>query len=331
MTGLPLSLGELDHYTLIVADGQAVSDFHTRALGFTLLRIQDVGTEDPAVRTYAMRNYILALPGAPGRTCVVTEGLAAESIFSQYMRKYGPGIHHVAYAVAELEAAVAALRSDGVRFTSTEILRDPGSGLRQIFIDRQHAGYFVELIERTPQAQAGYFVSPNMSRLVQTMASYVAPDTSPVVPDAPAAPALGIRRPAAQVRAFLAEVAQLARWTCHRSLRRFGEQHVEVRLHGDVTVSAQVRGEQVIYTFAAGQAHREFTFAVTPDGAEACRVAAELPPLPAERLALTHRLLYAELRQLRALLQEEPSYPEQASDEQLILEQSLSVYQRRGL
>lgn len=327
MTGLPLSLCDLDHYTLIVADGQAVSDFHTRALGFTLLRIQDVGTEDPAVRTYAMRNYILALPGPPGRTCVVTEGLAEESIFTQYMSKYGPGIHHVAYAVSDLQAAVDTLRAAGVRFTSPEILRDPGSGLRQIFIERQHAGYFVELIERTQDAQGGYFANTNMSRLVQTMASYVAPAAAPAAP----ALALRIRRPAAAVQSFLGQVEQLPRWTCHRSVRARGEQFIEVRMYGDVEVSAQVTGEQVRYRFTAGDQTREFVFRVTADGPDACHVEALLPALPLERLAVTHRLLDAELRMLRARLQEDEPYPDQPHDEQLILEQSLNVYQRRGL
>lgn len=327
MTGLPLSLCELDHYTLIVADGQAVSDFHTRVLGFTLLRIQDVGTEDPAVRSHAMRNYILALPGQPGRTCVVTEGLAEESIFSQYLRKYGLGIHHVAYSVAELQAAVDSLRAVGVKFTSPEILRDPGSGLRQIFIERQHAGYFIELIERTKEAQGGYFANTNMSRLVQTMASYVAPEASP----AESAPALRILRPAAVVQSFLAQVEQLPRWTCHRSVRARGEQFIEVRMYGDVEVSAQVSGEQVSYSFTAGEQKKVFVFQITPDGPDACQVTAVLPPLPPERLALTHQLLGAELRVLRALLQKDEPYPEKPSDEQLILEQSLNVYQRRGL
>lgn len=327
MTGLPLSLCELDHYTLIVADGQAVSDFHTRALGFTLLRIQDVGTQDPAESTQAMRNYILALPGPPGRTCVVTEGLAEESIFSQYMRKYGPGIHHVAYSVADLQAAVDALRAAGVKFTSPEILRDPGSGLRQIFIERQHAGYFVELIERTEEAQGGYFASTNMSRLVQTMASYVAPEVAPAAP----APALGILKPAAVVKSFLAQVGELPRWTCHRSVRAYGGKFIEVRMHGDVQVSAEVSGEQVFYRFTAGEQTKEFVLRVTPDGPDACQVTAVLPPLPPERLAATHQLLGAELRVLRALLQQDALYPGKPSDEQLILEQSLAVYQRRGL
>ena len=329
MTGLPLSLGDLDHYTLIVADGQAVSDFHTGALGFTLVRIQDVGIEDPAMRTQAMRNYILALPGPPGRTCVVTEGLAEESIFSQYLRKYGPGIHHVAYSVTDLQAAVDTLRAAGVHFTSPEILRDPGPGLRQIFIERQHAGYFIELIERTKDAQGGYFANTNMSRLVQTMASYVAPVTSSVAP-APA-PALRILRPAAVVQSFLAQVEQLPRWTCHRSVRACGEQFIEVRMHGDVQVSAQVSGEQVSYRFTAGEQKKEFVFRVTPDGPNACQVEALLPPLLPERLAATQGLLGAELRLLPALLQADKTYPGKPSDEQLILEQSLNVYRRRGL
>ena len=102
-------------------------------------------------------------------------------------------------------------------------------------------------------------------------------------------------------------------------------------MHGDVQVSAQVSGEQVSYRFTAGEQKKEFVFRVTPDGPNACQVEALLPPLLPERLAATQGLLGAELRLLRALLQADKTYPGKPSDEQLILEQSLNVYQRRGL
>lgn len=180
---LPLALRSLDHYTLIVADARQACDFHVSALGFTLLRVQDVGVDSDADgSSYAMRNYILTIPGEPGKTCVITEGLSDESIFTKYLRIYGPGIHHIAYCVEDLDAVVASLRSVGTGFTSNDVVRDPTTGLRQIFIDRAHAGYFVELIERSTKAAEGIFTNTNMSRLVRTMSSYLPAASSGCTP-----------------------------------------------------------------------------------------------------------------------------------------------------
>lgn len=170
--GLPLQLSSIDHYTLNVADGKAVANFHVDVLGFKFVGIQDVNTGSAPDGENDMRNYILQIPSSES-VCVITQGLTEDSIFTQYLHKYGPGIHHVAYAVDDLEKAVAVLWENEVKTTSQEILRDPVTGLRQIFIDRQHSGYFIELIERTEQAQSGVFANQNMARLAHTMDEYL--------------------------------------------------------------------------------------------------------------------------------------------------------------
>lgn len=171
--GLPLQLSSIDHYTINVEDGQAVADFHVNFLGFGFVGIQDVNTGAAPAGEHDMRNYILRIPQSPDRVCVITQGLREDSIFTRFLRRYGPGIHHVAYAVEDLEKAVTLLRENKIKTTSEEILRDPLTGLRQIFIDREHSGYFIELIERTEQAQAGVFTNENMSRLARTMDGYI--------------------------------------------------------------------------------------------------------------------------------------------------------------
>lgn len=338
---LPLILQEFDHYTLIVSDGQRVCDFHCEVLGFQLLRIKDVGVEDPNFTSFAMRNYILAVPGFAGRTCIITQGLAEDSLFTKYLRKFGPGIHHVAYSVQDLPAAFATLRAAGVQFTSAEILRDPSSGLRQVFIERQHAGYFVELIERTQEAQGGYFADINMRRLVGTMASYLAEETPSAT--AKEIPSIRIERPAAVVQSFMAQVDRLPSWTCHRSVRARGNQFIEYRMYGDVEVSVRQHGDIVSFRFRSITSSTatasdpsveksiDFSFRIQPDGDNSCVVLPLLPPLAAERRASTQRLLHAELRLLAGLLQGTLPYPGQPDDEQVILEHSLIVYQRRGL
>lgn len=325
-TWLPLTLGALDHYTLIVPDGKASCDFHVNCLGFRFLRMQDVGTEDKTDLSRAMRNYILEIPASDGRTCVITEGLCETSIFTRYMRKFGAGIHHVAYAVTDIEASIAALRAAGTVFTSTEILRDPLSNLRQIFIDRDHAGYFIELIERTGDAPVGYFTNTNMSRLAATMDSYVdEPDESA---DALSLP---IAVPAEAVMALLADAGKLPLWTCHRSLRHIGDRLVEVRLHGDVDVTAARDPGGVTYHFARAGQVVSTRFTVTPTAADACCVSAELPALPPPRLRQIRKVVAAELRLLRALLAGGGPVPVLADEEKLVLEHSQTVYARREL
>jgi methylmalonyl-CoA/ethylmalonyl-CoA epimerase len=171
--GLPLQLSSIDHYTINVEDGEAAANFHIDVLGFGFVGIQDVNTGAAPEGEHDMRNYILQIPQSPDRVCVITQGLREDSIFTQFLRKYGPGVHHVAYAVDDLEKAVTLLWENKIETTSREILRDPLTGLRQIFIAREHCGYFIELIERTDQAQAGVFANQNMSRLAQTMDGYL--------------------------------------------------------------------------------------------------------------------------------------------------------------
>ena len=63
--GLPLALGALDHYTLIVQDAAAVAAFHVEVLGFRPLRIQRVNAGSAPAGSHDMLNHVLELPG-PG-------------------------------------------------------------------------------------------------------------------------------------------------------------------------------------------------------------------------------------------------------------------------
>ena len=325
-TVLPLSLETLDHYTLIVADGKASSDFHVNCLGFRFLRMQDVGTENRDDFSRAMRNYILELPGADGRTCVITEGLSETSIFTRYMRKFGAGIHHIAYSVTNIEACIDALRAVGTVFTSAEILRDPISNLRQIFIDRSHAGYFIELIERSEHAPAGYFISDNMSRLAATMSAYVEEAEDPAL-----ALSIPIAVPAEEVLALLAAPDKLPLWTCHRSVRRIGDRFIEVRLHGDVEVTAARDPAGVTYHFARAGQVLSTRFTVTSQTAAACIVSAELPSRAPALLRQIRKVVAAELHLLKALLVGRSHDSALSAKEALTLEHSQSVYARKEL
>lgn len=168
-----LPLGRLDHYTLIVPDAAACSRFHMEVLGFGWVREQKVNAGSVPEGEYDMLNHVLHLPGDPSRTMVVTEGLTEDSIFRKYLDAHGPGIHHVAYAVDDLAEAFRKLEEAEIPLTSKRIAHDPMSGLRQAFISRDKTGYFIELIERTEEAEEGTFKSGNMAELAKSMKSYI--------------------------------------------------------------------------------------------------------------------------------------------------------------
>lgn len=327
---LPLELGPLDHYTLIVEDAAAVAKFHTEALGFEPLRIQLVNAGSVPEGEHDMLNHVLQIPGTSKRVLVVTEGLTEDSIFRRYLRKHGPGVHHVAYEVADIDAALSALREAGIKTTSEKVLNDPLTGLRQVFINREFAGYFIELIERTPQAAAGHFTNDNMAALARTMLAYL---HAPAAPSAgPASPSARIAAPIDAVRAFLLDPFNLPRWTGHRCVRRIDGRVVEVRLAGDLALDVledRSRGAVVFRWSRDGQS-LEVPFFIDGDGAEHTRVRVDLPALEPARLARTAKVVQAELDLLRALLGGRPESVEPKL-RALIDEYHLEVHQRTGL
>ena len=82
-----------------------------------------------------------------GRTELIRP-LGARGGVARFLERRGPGLHHVAYRVADVADAMARLRADGVRFTSDEPMTGAG-GHRIAFIHPSSAGgVLVELVER---------------------------------------------------------------------------------------------------------------------------------------------------------------------------------------
>ena len=333
-TGLPVPLEQLDHYTLIVPNAEASARFHVEVLGFRLRRIQRLNAGSAPEGQDDMLNYILELPSNPERVLVVTEGLTPESIFQRYLVRYGPGVHHVAYEVEDIDTVFANLRRAQIPTTSDRVVVDPLSGLRQVFLDREGPGYFIELIERTPAATGGNFVNDNMAGLARTMSRYL--DTAPAVTPELLAPArvLGrsIRSEAEHTIGFLAHPGNLPRWTVHRTVRHIDGRWVELRQVGDIplAVRADAAGRVVFHWSYQGQS-REVVFTVRSENAGFCRVEVALPELPPARMAWTVAVIEAELEILSALLENEPERPGLAQLFEQVERYHLDVYQRRGL
>ncbi|MDH3425184.1 MAG: methylmalonyl-CoA epimerase [Acidimicrobiia bacterium] len=73
--------------------------------------------------------------------------LGPDTAVGRFLEKKGPGLHHVAYAVADIDAALDHLRASGAELVD-EAPRRGGRGARIAFVHpRSFSGTLVELVE----------------------------------------------------------------------------------------------------------------------------------------------------------------------------------------
>ena len=109
--------GRIDHIGVAVADLAAAIALHERHVRHGLVHretIEEQGVE--AVLLDVGENHVELL--AP---------LGADTPVGRYLARRGPGLHHVAYQVADIDATLAGLRAAGVRL----IDEAPRTGIRR--------------------------------------------------------------------------------------------------------------------------------------------------------------------------------------------------------
>ena len=110
------------------------------------LGLKHVATED--VPDQKVR--VAALEGG-GPVIELVEQTSSDSPISRFLEKRGPGIHHIAYQVADLEEALRNLKASGVRLID-EVPRPGAFGKRIAFIHPSATGGI--LIELCDEGEA---------------------------------------------------------------------------------------------------------------------------------------------------------------------------------
>lgn len=78
--------------------------------------------------------------------------LGPDTPVGKYLAKHGPGLHHVAYAVADIDAALASLAEAGVRL----IDEHPRTGIRGSRVAFLHPGLLGGVLTEIVQPAAGH-------------------------------------------------------------------------------------------------------------------------------------------------------------------------------
>ena len=127
----------IDHIGVAVADLDAALALHERTYGMPVVHRETVTEQGvEAVLLDVGENHVELL-----------RPLAGDTPVGRFLAQRGPGLHHVAYQVGDIEAALAQLRDRGVRL----IDEAPRIGIRGSRVAFLHpsatAGVLTELVE----------------------------------------------------------------------------------------------------------------------------------------------------------------------------------------
>lgn len=136
-----IGLLRVDHVGVAVPDLDEAIAFYERVFG---MRCEHVETNEEQ----GVREAMLAVGSDPaGARLQLLAPLRPDSPIAKFLDSRGPGVQQVAYTVADIEAAEAALRERGLRLLYPEPRRGT-AGSRINFIHPKDAGgVLVELVE----------------------------------------------------------------------------------------------------------------------------------------------------------------------------------------
>ncbi len=127
----------LDHVAIAVHDLDAAIDAHRRQYG-----VEPAYRE--VVESQGVEEAMLPLGGSYVQ---LLQPLGPETPVGKFIDRRGEGLHHVAYAVADIDAALAYLEAQGAELVDSEP-RLGGRGARIAFVHpRAFAGTLIELVE----------------------------------------------------------------------------------------------------------------------------------------------------------------------------------------
>jgi methylmalonyl-CoA/ethylmalonyl-CoA epimerase len=139
-----IGLLRIDHVGVAVADLDEAIEFYRRTFGMRCVHIET--NEEQGVR-----EAMLAVgPTTEGGCLQLLAPLTPESTIAKFLDRSGPGVQQVAYTVADVDAACAALRAKGLRLLYENPRRGTADSRINFVHPKDAGGVLVELVEPAP-------------------------------------------------------------------------------------------------------------------------------------------------------------------------------------
>ena len=135
-------LGRIDHVSVAVEEMDAALELYRDSLGLPLAHREIVEEQgvDAALLDVGEGHVELLAPLGP------------DTPVGKYLQRRGPGLHHVAYAVADIDAELDRLRGAGLRL----IDETPRTGIRNSRVAFVHPGALGGVLTEIVEPAAGH-------------------------------------------------------------------------------------------------------------------------------------------------------------------------------
>lgn len=133
---------KINHVAIVTADLEQGKKFWVDALGLNLQNIEDVPEQE--VR-------IAMLPVGDSRIELL-DPTTDNSGVARYLRKRGPGLHHICLEVEDIEASLQDLRQAGIELIDESPRPGPEGKLLAFVHPRSTGGVLVELYQLPPKS-----------------------------------------------------------------------------------------------------------------------------------------------------------------------------------
>lgn len=128
---------KIEHLGIAVKDLAASNDLFTRLLGKAPYKQEEVASEHVMTSFFETGESKIELLGAT----------SPDSTIAKYVEKKGEGIHHIAFAVYDIEAEVARLKAEGFLPISEAPKRGADNKLVFFFHPKSTNGVLIELCQ----------------------------------------------------------------------------------------------------------------------------------------------------------------------------------------
>jgi methylmalonyl-CoA/ethylmalonyl-CoA epimerase len=130
-------LTKINHIGIAVASLEATLPFYRDNLSMGFAGIEEVAEQKVRVAMLQVGESKIEL----------LEPTSPDSPIAKFLEKNGPGIHHIAYEVDDIEAAIARLTEDGMRMIDS-VPRNGAHGTRIAFVHPKSSnGVLTELCQ----------------------------------------------------------------------------------------------------------------------------------------------------------------------------------------
>ncbi|MCX5067253.1 methylmalonyl-CoA epimerase [Micromonospora lupini] len=139
-----IGLRKIDHVGIAVSDLDAAIDFYQRTFGMRCVHVETNAEQ-------GVREAMLTVgPTVEGGCVQLLAPLNPESTIAKFLDRNGPGVQQVAYTVADIDVACAALRERGMRLLYDAPRRGTADSRINFVHPKDAGGVLIELVQPAP-------------------------------------------------------------------------------------------------------------------------------------------------------------------------------------